>query len=176
MAALMPDESIRSRASNLWIRRSEMRDASQLMKLDALVWNSRTSPSPIAWASREQYLQKCPPGSQLVAGIDDLICGYLGFAVPSAMASHRHVLELHVAIHPSCRRLGIGSKLMTTMKELAAEEGVRKLCLRVLSTNPCAIAFYESCGFMTQGRLIAEYCIDGQYVDDILMWYPISRR
>ncbi|AZK45839.1 GNAT family N-acetyltransferase [Paenibacillus lentus] len=171
----MADESNGSLASNLWIRRSEMRDASQLMELDALVWDSRTSPSPIAWTSREQYLQKCPPGSQLVAGIDDLICGYLGFSTPSAMASQRHVYELHVAIHPSYRRLGIGSKLMATMKELAAEEGIRKLCLRVLSTNPCAIAFYEHCGFITQGRLIAEYCIDGEYVDDILMWYPLIR-
>nr|WP_234404838.1 GNAT family N-acetyltransferase [Paenibacillus bouchesdurhonensis] len=173
MAALMPDESNMAQTSNLWIRRSEMKDAGQLMKLDALVWDGRTSPSPIAWTSREQYLQQCPPGSQLVAGIDGLICGYLGFATPSAMASHRHVYELHVAIHPSYRRLGIGSKLMTAMKELAAEEGIRKLCLRVLSTNPCAIAFYESCGFMLQGRLVAEYCIEGQYVDDILMWYPI---
>lgn len=169
----MPDESNRSQDSNLWIRRSEMRDASQLMKLDALVWNNKTSPSPIVWTSREQYLQKCPPGGQLVAGIDAQLCGYLGFAAPSAMACHQHVYEIYMAIHPSWRRLGIGRKLMTAMKGLAAEEGIRKLSLRVLSTNPCAVAFYESCGFIMQGRLISEYCIDGQYVDDILMWYPV---
>lgn len=170
----MADQSDLHRDSGIWIRRSELRDAAQLMQLDEIVWDSRTSPSPVKWASREQYLRKCPPGGQLVAGIDEKVCGYLGFAAPTSMACHRHVYEIHLAIHPSYRRLGIGSKLMAAVKKLAAEEGIGKLSLRVLSTNPCAVAFYESCGFMVQGRLIAEYCIEGEFVDDILMWYPIA--
>ncbi|WHX48805.1 GNAT family N-acetyltransferase [Paenibacillus woosongensis] len=167
------DETDVPRKFSIWIRRSELRDAVQLMEIDALAWTSRTSPSPIKWASREQYLRNCPPGGQLVAVIGERVCGYLGFAAPTAMPCHRHVYEIHVAIHPAYRRLGIGSSLMAAMKELAAEEGIRKLSLRVLSTNPCAVAFYESCGFMMQGRLIAEYCIEGEYVDDILMWCPV---
>ncbi|GAA0136484.1 GNAT family N-acetyltransferase [Paenibacillus sp. YSY-4.3] len=170
----MADESDVLRDSSIWIRRSELRDAVHLMELDELVWNGKTSPSPIKWASREQYLQHCPPGDQLVAVMGGQVCGYLGFAAPTAMPCHRHVYEIHVAIHPAFRRLGIGSRLMAAVKELAAEEGIRKLSLRVLGTNPCAIAFYESCGFIMQGRLIAEYYIEGEYVDDILMWYPIA--
>ncbi|MNJ51237.1 N-acyltransferase YncA [compost metagenome] len=173
MAANIPYEPNKSHKPDIWLRLSELRDADQLIELDALVWNNQTSPSPTKWTTRAQYLHQCPPGCQLVAGIGDELCGYLGFASPTAMSSHRHVYDIHVAVHPAYQRLGIGRLLMEAMKKLAAEQGVRKLSLRVLSTNPCAIAFYESCGFIPQGRLIEEYYIDGQYVDDILMWCPV---
>ena len=39
------------------IRPSEMKDADQLMELDMLVWNASTSPAPMQWRSRQQYLQ-----------------------------------------------------------------------------------------------------------------------
>lgn len=169
-----PDGSNRLHERAIWVRLSDLRDASRLMELDALVWDNRTSPSTMAWASREKYLQQCPPGRQLVAGVEDELCGYLGFASPTAMSCHRHVYDIHIAVHPAYQRQGLGRQLMEAMKRLAAEQGIRKLSLRVLSTNPRAIAFYESCGFKQQGRLVAEYYIDGQYVDDILMWYPIT--
>lgn len=41
------------------IRLSEMKDADQLMELDALVWTDQTSPAPMQWRSRQQYLQHC---------------------------------------------------------------------------------------------------------------------
>lgn len=169
-----PDGSNRLHERAIWVRLSDLRDASRLMELDALVWDNRTSPSTMAWASREKYLQQCPPGRQLVAGVEDELCGYLGFASPTAMSCHRHVYDIHIAVHPAYQRQGLGRRLIEAMKRLAAEQGIRKLSLRVLSTNPRAIAFYESCGFKQQGRLVAEYYIDGQYVDDILMWYPIT--
>lgn len=156
-----------------WIRLSEIRDAAALMELDALVWDKDSTPAQIVWTSREQYLQKCPPGSQLVAGIGDEICGYLGFDSPTPLPSNGHVYDLNIAIHPSYQRQGVGRKLMESIKIIAAEQGIRKLSLRVLATNPGAKAFYESCGFLEQGRLVDEFYLDGKYVDDILMWCPI---
>lgn len=157
------------------LRLSQLKDATQLMALDELVWNHSTTPAPVEWISREHYLHKCPPGSQLVAVQDQVICGYIGFNVPTMLDSNVHVYEINIAVHPHYQRQGIGRKLMDAMRELAAEYGKRKLSLRVLASNPKAIAFYKGCGFAEQGRLIDEFCVDGQYVDDILMWCPVGK-
>ncbi|MNO32796.1 ribosomal-protein-alanine N-acetyltransferase [compost metagenome] len=159
---------------SIWTRLSEIRDAGALMELDSLVWDKHSSPGgQIHWSSREHYLQKCPPGSQIVAGIGDTICGYMGFSSPTPLQSNNHVYDINIAIHPNFQRRGVGRILMNEMKTVAAKSGVRKLSLRVLATNPGAVSFYGSCGFVEQGRLVEEFFLDGQYVDDILMWCPV---
>ena len=62
---------------------------------------------------------------------------------------------------------------MDAVKVVAAERGIRKLSLRVLASNAGAVAFYQSCGFIEQGRLVDEFYLNGQYVDDILMWRKV---
>jgi len=155
------------------IRLSEMKDAPQLMEMDALVWDIHTSPAPFHWKSRQQFLQHCPPGSQLVAVQGERVCGYVGFYPATGMPVNRHVYEINIAVHPNDRRSGVATSLMHAMKEHAREQGVHKLRLRVLSSNPGAIAFYTQCGFETEGRLVSEFYIAGKYVDDILMSYFI---
>lgn len=153
------------------IRFSELKDAAPLMELDNLVWDKNTAPEPLQWDSRDQYLLHCPPGAQLVAVVGDEVCGYVGFRPPTGLESNLHVYELNIAIHPSYRRQGIGLRLIGALKDLARLEGKRKLRLRVLSCNPGAVAFYKSCGFREEGRLVQEFYVDGRYVDDILMSY-----
>ncbi|MNO18390.1 Protease synthase and sporulation negative regulatory protein PAI 1 [compost metagenome] len=155
-------------------RLSEMRDAAALMEIDNLVWDRQNTPAEkMEWESREKYLQSCPPGNQIVAVIGEEIGGYIGFKPPTPLPSNAHVLELNIAIHPAYQRQGIGRVLMDALVQLAAERGVRKLSLRVLASNPGAVAFYESCGFVEQGRLVEEFWLDGQYVDDIFMWRKV---
>ncbi|WP_433944399.1 N-acetyltransferase family protein [Paenibacillus sp. SN-8-1] len=155
------------------VRLSELKDAAELIEIDELVWNSQTTPAVLQPVTRESFLQQNPPGSQLVAVIGETVCGYLGFSCPTPLQSNCHVYEINIAVHPSYQRLGIGRTLMEEMKQHAAAQGVRKLCLRVLATNERALEFYRSCGFMEQGRLVEEFYLDGRYVDDILMWYPL---
>ncbi|KAA2301006.1 GNAT family N-acetyltransferase, partial [Clostridioides difficile] len=71
---------------------------------------------------------------------------------------------------------GIATALMDAIKQHAAQQGVRKLRLRVLSSNPGAITFYTQCGFVTEGRLVSEFYIGDKYVDDILMGYFIQTK
>jgi len=158
------------------IRPSEIKDAAQLMELDTLVWDKYTSPAPMHWRSRQQYLQHCPPGSQLIAVQGERVCGYVGFQPATGMPVNRHVYEIHIAVHPHDRRCGIATALMDAIKQYAAQQGVRKLRLRVLSSNPGAITFYTQCGFVTEGRLVSEFYIGGKYVDDILMGYFIQTK
>ncbi|MNK25479.1 Spermidine N(1)-acetyltransferase [compost metagenome] len=157
------------------VRVSELRDAAELIEIDKLVWNSETTPAVLQPVTRENFLQQNPPGSQLVAVMGETVCGYLGFFCPTPLQSNSHVYEINIAVHPSYQRIGIGRALMDGMKQYAALQGRRKLCLRVLATNEKAIEFYRSCGFMEQGRLVEEFYLDGRYVDDILLWYPVPQ-
>ncbi|MDP4096134.1 GNAT family N-acetyltransferase [Paenibacillus sp. P96] len=161
--------------SQAWtVRLSELKDASEIMMLDELVWNERTAPAPLSWGSRGEFLRHAPPGSQLVAVQKNILRGYIGFQPPTSLVSNSHVLSIHIAVHPSCQREGVGSLLMHAMKELAASRGVRKLSLRVLSCNTGAIAFYRKNGFVKEGRLAAEYCISGTFIDDIIMAHHLK--
>lgn len=157
------------RDSALVIRPSELKDVRELIGLDHLIWTEQTAPSPLMWRSREDYLLHAPPGSQLVAVQDGELCGVVGFGCPTEMESNRHVCEVNIAVHPRYQRLGIGSRLIAEIKRHAACHGIRKLRLRVLSSNTAAIMFYRKCGFEEEGRLREEFYLGGRYVDEIFM-------
>ncbi|MCJ8012835.1 GNAT family N-acetyltransferase [Paenibacillus sp. KQZ6P-2] len=160
----------------LTIRLSQLKDAQALMDIDALVWTDRTAPEPLLWPSREDFLQHCPPASQLVAEADGTVCGYVGFSHPTKLAGNSHVYEINIAVHPTYQREGIGTRLIRAAKTWAVQEGKLKLRLRVLSTNPGAIAFYRKNGFVEEGRLMDEYQVEGRYVDEIWMACFLEER
>lgn len=153
----------------LLIRPSEIRDARELIVLDNMIWTENTTPGPLMWRSREDYLLHAPPGSQLVALQDGELCGYVGFGCPSGMESNRHVCEVNIAVHPRFQRLGVGTRLIAEIKRHAARHGIRKLRLRVLSCNTPALQFYRKCGFEEEGRLREEFYLSGRYVDEVFM-------
>ena len=157
------------------VRLSNIADAGDLMEIDALVWNETTTPAPITWTSKEQYLQSYPPGSQLVAVLDGKVVGYVGYTHPTPLSTNKHVYDINIAVHPNYQGKGVGRRLIGVVKEFASQNGIHKLSLRVLATNPKAIRLYESCGFQIQGRLVQEFLLKGTYVDDILMWCPVDK-
>ncbi|GGN93491.1 GNAT family N-acetyltransferase [Saccharibacillus kuerlensis] len=151
------------------IRESQVKDAKPLMRIDKLVWNSRNSPQIPVWQSRTHYLRNCPPENQLVAEWDGVVIGCIGWRPPTMMFNNAHVAELYIVVHPSYQGRGVGRKLMESAKLYTLRRGIKKLRLRVLSTNEDAVRFYLRCGFTIEGRLEREYRIDERYVDDILM-------
>jgi ribosomal protein S18 acetylase RimI-like enzyme len=154
---------------SLTIRPSEFKDTRELIILDNMIWTEETTPGPLMWCSREDYLLHAPPGSQLVALQEGELCGYVGFGCPSGMESNRHVCEVNIAVHPKFQRLGIGGQLIEAIKQHAGENGIRKLRLRVLSSNIPALSFYRKCGFEEEGRLREEFYLGGHYVDEVFM-------
>lgn len=151
------------------IRPSEIKDVRELIILDNMIWTEDTTPGPLSWRSREDYLLHAPPGSQLVALQDGELCGYVGFGCPSGMESNRHVCEVNIAVHPRFQRQGVGGRLMEAIKSHAAQYAIRKLRLRVLSSNGPALSFYRKCGFQEEGRLREEFYLGGRYVDEVFM-------
>ncbi|OYD56818.1 hypothetical protein CGZ90_17275 [Fictibacillus aquaticus] len=153
------------------IRFSKEEDMQALMELDNIAWVKGTTPSDeIHWDSAAQFQIQNPPGSMLVALAANVVCGYIFIKDVTPLPSNRHVAELVMAVHPDYHGSGIGQELMGHAEDWARSLGKTKLCLRVLAGNSKAVRFYTKCGFMEQGRLIDEFCIDGELVDDLLMY------
>ena len=111
----------------------------------------------------------------LVAEIDTTVAGYAAIGQTIPIASHAHVLELRgLAVDPAHQRRGAGRRLVEASVQQARSRGARKLTLRVLGHNVGARQLYESCGFAVEGVLIAEFILDGRYVDDVLMARSLS--
>ncbi|XQY91069.1 GNAT family N-acetyltransferase [Metabacillus sp. HB246100] len=156
------------------IRLSQAKDFAQLLHLDHKVWNEVTTPSVINWESIEQFSSKNPEGSQLVALDDGMVVGYLGYHYPTPLETNKHVYEMDIAVNPDHQGKGVGSMLLHTFIEMAQKHSIHKLSLRVLESNQKAIHFYRKNGFKEQGRLVKEFYVNGNYVDDILMYKLIN--
>jgi len=102
--------------------------------------------------------------------------GYLKIRPPTSLESNAHVQQVQgLAVYPALRRSGVARALLAEGLAEAARRGARKLSLRVLSSNPGAIALYRAAGFRVEGVLREEFATDdGGYADDVLMAQRVS--
>jgi RimJ/RimL family protein N-acetyltransferase len=86
------------------------------------------------------------------------------------------VLEVKgLDVDPTRRREGIGSLLVGAAIARARERGMRRLVLRVLSTNDPARRLYERHGFELEGARREAFLLEGAYVDDLMMGIDLTR-
>jgi putative acetyltransferase len=89
---------------------------------------------------------------------------------PLGLSSTRHVSQLTIVVHPGQTGKGYGKALMKYAIEWARKsDRVEKIELHVRSTNPRAIALYESLGFVREGQLKNRVKLRHGYADDICM-------
>lgn len=82
---------------------------------------------------------------------------------------------LTMCVDPDHRREGLASALLRGLCSLLGPYGIGRLCLDVAEDNPGAIAFYESSGFLADGRRKRYYERSaGVRMDAILMSRPIA--
>lgn len=115
------------------IRLSRKEDAASMLELENLVWTKGTTPAEIHFDSEADYLVKNTPGSKTVADIDGKVVGILGYKQPIPLPTNAHVLELDIAVHPDFQKQGIARALMDHLKNIAQENGIKKI------TAPCLI-------------------------------------
>ncbi len=65
-----------------------------------------------------------------------------------------------LAVDPSCRRLGLGRKLVKRTIDAMKELGADEVILETEITNNAALHLYESFGFMRDKRL-QQYYLNG---------------
>lgn len=83
---------------------------------------------------------------------DRELAGYIFFYL---VMDELHVMN--VAIDPSFRQKGLGSKLMEKVHEMGKGFGAKLAYLEVRETNDAAQKLYESLGYKRQGRRINYY-------------------
>lgn len=156
------------------MRPARLGDEAALAGLDAAAWSAESGfPSVFKAASpagRGFFSADNPPDAHLVAEAAGDVVGYVRLKAPTHLPENAHVIQVQgLAVHPAARRRGIAAKLLAAAEQHVRGRGMRKLTLRVLSTNVAAISLYERLGFTREGDLREEFLINGNYVDDILM-------
>ncbi|OJG74672.1 hypothetical protein RV12_GL002427 [Enterococcus quebecensis] len=81
---------------------------------------------------------------------------------------------LGIGVHPDSQSLGIGKQLLDYLKQLAANEDIHKISLRVMGQNTKAIQFYRKNGFIQEALFKDEFFINGHFCDDYQFAYFID--
>ncbi len=96
------------------------------------------------------------------------VAGWLHVDAPE-LPSLRHTAELTVGVDPKFRRRGIGSSLLEYGLEWADGAGYQKLYQNLPTTNEAAIEFLEANGWQREGVHEGQYCIDEEFVDELML-------
>lgn len=86
-----------------------------------------------------------------------------------------HTFWIHaVYVHPDARGRGASTALLSAAIEGAVAKSARRIALWVNDENAPARRCYERLGFRESGRIPHGICVDGRYVDDVLMYLAPS--
>ena len=127
---------------------TQMRPLAQA-DLEHVLAITAASPEAASW-SRQTYeaiLQHQQHGCCYVAEVGGLAVGFVCFRVASDEAE-----LLNLAVLPSSRRQGIGSRLLEQTLREAASRGATRIFLEVRETNQPALKFYQRYSFTVSTR------------------------
>ena len=99
----------------------------------------------------------------VVAKLEGKVCGYAGMMF---VADEAHVTNIAVA--PSARRHGVGTRLLAHLVEVAVSRGCTAMTLEVRMTNTAAQDLYRKFGFVGAGVRPNYYPETGE--DGLVMW------
>ena len=105
-----------------------------------------------------------------VAEADGKVVGVCTIHRKGRHSEDRHTGILAIEVHPDWRGRGVGSMLLTH----ALPRCVRTfeiVYLTVLEKNVRARGLYKKFGFVESGRMPRAFKRDGEYSDDIMMWW-----
>jgi RimJ/RimL family protein N-acetyltransferase len=105
---------------------------------------------------------------QFVAIVDGKVVGAADWHRESR-EGFRHSANLGIGLLPAYRGQGHGHALMQAVIQGARSKGFERLQLATYSHNTHAIALYERCGFVHEGRLVRARLLDGEYSDVVNM-------
>lgn len=105
---------------------------------------------------------------QFVALAKDQVVGWCDI-LPKNGAIHPHVGVLGMGLVSEFRHMGIGAKLLQATMLDASNKGFSKIVLNVRVDNIAAINLYEKFGFKTEGELIDDAFVDGEFTNTFIM-------
>ena len=83
--------------------------------------------------------------------------------------SQAHCGLLSIALLPSYRHKGIGTKLLTDILHRCEQQQIWRIELEVFADNQSAITLYQRFGFVIEGKKSRARLLDGRFQDIVLM-------
>ena len=128
--------------AEVFIRAIREEDVSQIHAIETLCF-------PMPW-SEESILHDVK--ENVVARwlvMDDGEGRVLAYAGMWFVLDEAHVCN--VAVHPDCRRMGYGKRIMEALMQLAVDNSMSMMTLEVRRSNLAAQNLYHACGFLDVG-------------------------
>lgn len=122
-------------------------------------WSGAAFLSELLNNERAHYLVARQP----LGGRKSRVAGYIGVWV---IEDEGHITN--VAVHPECRRQGLGRQLMLAVEDLCLRFGVKSMTLEVRVSNVGAQALYSELGFVASGVRPGYYRDNNE--DALIMW------
>lgn len=113
---------------------------------------SAAARSPQEWQQQARQLADPAQGCAYLAADSQGVCGFirLDTVVPQFPPDSALAAQLWVA--PRQRGTGLGRRLMEAISRRAVGQGIERIYLGVLATNPEAVKFYAHLGYADTGR------------------------
>lgn len=154
------------------IRPTQVSDAAAICEIYAQPKAQRETlqlpkPSVAMWTNR---LENMPEGVySFVAEVDGKVVGNIGFE-QSQRPRTAHCGRFGLGVHDDFHGLGIGSKMIETVLDLADNWlQIKRIQIDVNSDNQTAIACYKKFGFEVEGEAKFASFRDGQYINTLYM-------
>ncbi|EGQ8078318.1 GNAT family N-acetyltransferase [Vibrio vulnificus] len=154
------------------IRPTSIEDAEALVELYSQPKAQRETlqlpkPSVAMWKER---LASIPAGVySYVALVDGKVVGNIGFQ-HSQRPRTAHCASFGIGVHDDFHGLGIGSKLIETVTELADNWlNVRRIQIEVNVDNEKAISLYKKHGFVIEGEAVDSSFREGRFINTYYM-------
>jgi len=109
----------------------------------------------------------------MVVAIDEAeafgVVGWAGLSEYRPRACYAGIGEFSIYLDVHARGRGIGKILLLALVDAARERGFWKLVSRVFPSNAASRALCRSCGFREVGIYEKHGCLDGQWLDVVIV-------
>lgn len=112
----------------------------------------------------------------LVAEDAGTVLGWAGLSSYRARACYSGIGEFSVYLDRAARGRGVGRQLVEALVEAARERGYWKLVSRIFPFNTASRTLCRACGFREVGVYEKHGCLDGQWLDVVIVERLISEN